>query len=190
MGQTMDRKTKALIDGLPPALRNLMLTRTVEEGDCLIWTGMTCVAFTRVPRCHYDYLGAHTKASRSLRRTISEAMEGKPLGKRVASCMCGTPLCVHPAHLSVMTRKAAMQRASAAGKIKGAATTARNRVSGLRRRKLTDDQIREILARSEESQSRLALEFGVSRATIGSILHRKRRASDDIWSAVFWRLAA
>jgi hypothetical protein len=41
----MDRKTKALIDGLPPALRNLMLTRTVEEGECLIWTGMTCAAF-------------------------------------------------------------------------------------------------------------------------------------------------
>ena len=117
-------------------------------------------------------------------------MAGKPLGKFVASCMCGTPLCVHPGHLSVMTRKAAMQLASAAGKIRGAATTARNRLSGLRRRKLTDDQIREILARSEESQSRLALEFGVSRATIGSILRGKRRASDDIWSAVFMRLAA
>jgi hypothetical protein len=73
----MDRKTKALIDGLPPALRNLLLTRTEEEGECLIWTGMTCAAFTRVPRCHYDFTGAHTKASRSLRRTIAEAMAGK-----------------------------------------------------------------------------------------------------------------
>jgi DNA invertase Pin-like site-specific DNA recombinase len=63
-------------------------------------------------------------------------------------------------------------------------------LSGLRKRKLNDDQIREILARSEESQSRLALEFGVCRATIGNILRRKRRASDDIWSAVFMRLAA
>lgn len=186
----MDRKTKALIDELPRALRNLLLTRTEEEGECLIWTGMTCAAFTPVPRCHYDYTGAPTKASRSLRRTIAEAMAGKPLGKKVASCICGTPLCVHPGHIGVMTRKAAMQRASTAGKIKGAATTARNRLSGLRRRKLTDDQIRQILARSDESQSRLALEFGVCRATIGNIVHRKRHASDDVWSSVFMRLAA
>lgn len=186
----MDRKTKALIDELPRALRNLLLTRTEEEGECLIWTGMTCAAFTPVPRCHYDYTGAPTKASRSLRRTIAEAMAGKPLGKKVASCICGTPLCVHPGHIGVMTRKAAMQRASAAGKIKGAATTARNRLSGLRRRKLTDDQIRQILARSDESQSRLALEFGVARSTIGNVLSGKLRPTNDVWSSVFMRLAA
>ena len=186
----MDRKTKALIDELPRALRNLLLTRTEEEGECLIWTGMTCAAFTPVPRCHYDYTGAPTKASRSLRRTIAEAMAGKPLGKKVASCICGTPLCVHPGHIGVMTRKAAMQRASAAGKIKGAATTARNRLSGLRRRKLTDDQIRQILARSDESQSRLAQEFGVARSTIGNVLSGKLRPTNDVWSSVFMRLAA
>jgi hypothetical protein len=150
-----------------------------------------------------DLRGFHASAALPLRlqRRADESLAfaaahdcrgngGQALGKFVASCMCGTPLCVHPGHLSVMTRKAAMQRASAAGKIRGAATTARNRLSGLRKRKLNDDQIREILARSEESQSRLALEFGVCRATIGSILRRKRRASDDIWSAVFMRLAA
>jgi hypothetical protein len=188
----MDNKTRQMINALPPALRNLMLTRTYEEGDCLIWTGATCTARAPVPRCHYDYTGAPTKSSRSMRRIITEAIAGKPLGKMVVSCVCDTPSCVNPNHLHKMTRKGAMQRAAATGRLSGPRRQVANRLGARRRKnKLSDDQVRQILARSGESQRVLAREFGVSRAAIRNIYTGKRqRPVDDLWTSVFMRLAA
>ena len=188
MGRTMDIATREAILKLPLKLQELIRRKTVEEGECLLWTGS--ISIHDAPRCYCDYTGASRRPSQSMRRVLLEALAGRPLKKMIAVSMCGTRGCVNPTHLQKMTRKARMQRASACGTIRGPAVTARNSAIARKRRKLTDDQIRQILARSDERQWALAREFGVARSTIGNVLSGKLRPTNDVWSSVFARLAA
>ena len=184
----MDRATREAIRKLPHALQEMIRRKTTEEGECLLWTGG--ISMRDAPRCYCDYTGASTRPSQSLRRVLLEALAGRSLGKMVAVSMCGTRGCVNPTHLQKMTRKARMQRASALGTVRGPAVTARNSAIARKRRSLTDDQIRQILARRGESQRVLAQEFGVAKSTIGNVLSGKLRPANDVWSAVFMRLVA
>jgi len=187
-GRTMDRATREAILKLPLTLQEMIRRKTTEEGECLLWTGS--ISLRDAPRCYCDYTGASKRPSQSLRRVLLEALAGRPLGKMVAVSMCGTRGCVNPTHLQKMSRKARMQRASALGTVCGPAVTARNSAIARKRRSLTDDQIRQILARRDDRQWVLAREFGVARSTIGNVLSGKLRPTNDVWSGVFARLTA
>ena len=193
MGQTMDEKAHKSISMLPEWVQDLLAASTVEEGECLLWTGPTIAvnnkSRTKVAICKRDLDGGRISSSKPVRRLLLEVMAGKPLGKMVAVCTCGTTMCVNIAHLIPSNRRYAMQRAAKAGKFSGPAARARCTRAARTRAKLTDDQVREIMLRTETAKQ-LALEYGVSDDLINKIRCGKRRPFDDVWSNVFSRLAA
>ena len=128
-----------------------ILARTVEEGDCLIWTGYAHDG--KFPR-----LGA-----RPARRVVYEAVHG-PLPKRLqVSARCKNPLCVHPDCLFAQTR-------SKANKSRQDAYTFCANVAAARRKSadLNIEIIREIRA-SSLSNSELGAIYGKHRCYIATI---------------------
>jgi hypothetical protein len=93
---------------------------------------------------------------------VGEIPEG-----RVVCHSCDERKCVNPDHLWVGTR--AHNQADMARKMRAAQGETWHLA------KLTDDQVREIFARGNESTASLAAEFGVSTATVSRIRQRKTR---------------
>ncbi|MES2909856.1 MAG: hypothetical protein V4718_00620 [Pseudomonadota bacterium] len=108
-----------------------LLARTVEEGDCLLWTGHASEG--KFPRW----------GARPARRVVYEAIHG-PLSRRLqVSAHCKNPLCVHPNCLFAQTR-------GKANKSRQDAQTFRANVAAAQRKRssLTIEIVREIRASS------------------------------------------
>lgn len=132
--------------------------------SCWLWTGY---CFTS-GHGQFGYDGKIIKAHR-----FSWLLAGNQIPEEMCilhapHVICGNRNCVNPAHLRVGTQSENMKDKISDG------TSAR----GIKhpKCKLTEQQVREIRARSDENQKELAEEFGVSTATISSILSRKRWA--------------
>ena len=96
-------------------------------------------------------------------------MENGPLGTDQHVChSCDTPLCVNPRHLFAGTHADNMQDASIKGRLS---------VPRPGRRKLSDEQVQEVIAlcRNGHTQLSVAHQFGVSKGFVSLLLSGKRR---------------
>jgi hypothetical protein len=136
-----------------------LLNRTVEEGDCLLWTGYVG---NMVPQVSH---GGNVVAVRRLMLKL--------LGKELrpgdhASTKCRNPLCVHPDHISHRNKQqhaAAMSKSSNRNDFMRAAKVA---ASKRKNSKLTMEQAREIRM-SQESGPVLAARFGINKEWVNRI---------------------
>lgn len=89
----------AIPESVPEWLAKALRKHTVEEGDCLIWTGWLSYGSPKVVHAHWRELGLRTKGV-SVRRELTEAIKGRPMRKRMfAMTTCCDERCVNPAHL-------------------------------------------------------------------------------------------
>ena len=140
--------------------------RSIEVGDCWEWQG---------------YFTPHGKTPVSKGKgklIIVRRVMAIELGllhtssKKVTGMRCRNWRCVNPEHLQVMTRQVFIKRAlenRAGGKFMAKRKACEQR---RKRAKLTIDQVRAIRA-SDAKGSKLAIDYGVSEATI-SLIKRGR----------------
>jgi hypothetical protein len=134
-----------------------LLAKTVQQGECLLWTGHTTG----------NGYGGIKHRGRTLRahRVSYELHTGPiPAGMEVLH-RCDVPACVNPEHLFLGTHADNMKDKSAKGRV------ARNFGEANGRAKLTDEQVRIInerfVPRDRRNGARaLAREFGVSHFSI------------------------
>ena len=103
-----------------------------------------------------------------VRRHIAEAM-GLPVQGKLATYRCGNPLCVHPDHLMVITRKKLQQRI---------AKEQSHQMNPLRRKKISDRarihakltlEQAQAIRDAEGTQREIAKLFGITQATVSVI---------------------
>jgi len=129
--------------------------------SCWLWTGY-CGKFGHG---RFGYDGKKVLAHRfSWLLAGNEIPEGMCI-LHAPHVICGHPNCVNPAHLRVGSFAENMRDTISDG--------TSNRGTKHPKCKLTEAQVREIRARSEESQTSLGAEFGVSHQTISLIILRK-----------------
>ena len=133
--------------------------RVNKTDTCWLWTG--CCA----KKSGYGMLGLNQKMYFAHR--VSWVLYDKiiPEGLEILHS-CRSKNCVNPAHLSAGTHAQNM-----ADMIRdGTLVNGENHPQAI----LTDEQVREIRARSTENRRILGEEYGVARNTISKIIHRKR----------------
>ena len=123
----------------------------------------------------------------SLRRIMVEAKLNRPLGKLVATYICGNSECVRLEHLGAITRSALQKRNEAAmNAIQHARKSHRIAMKARARSKLNPAIVQQIRD-ADEPQREIARRYGVSQATVGSI--RRGMTWRDLTNP-FARLAA
>ena len=134
----------------------------VDKEGCWEWRGAIHQKVNPVPVMSWK--GSTNKVRRFLAIELGVAFEGG-----VATCKCGNPLCVKPAHIEVITRSE-LQRRLSARMLHQLQTARRAKISEAKRAKakLTAEMVQEIRT-STESQAALARRFGVSQATVSEI---------------------
>lgn len=142
-----------------------ILSRCVEEGDCLMWTGH--VSKDRLP------IISENKAKKSARRKLYEAIKGAELPKsKIVRMSCGNHLCLNPDHLQALTIAQARKADGKAGKYSTPAMQITRTRNARARGKLTLEQAREIRA-SSLSLRQLAEIYGVDKSNIAHIKQGK-----------------
>jgi len=127
-----------------------LIEKTVEEGDCLIWTG--CCANGKWPQWNIDYRPT------PVRRTLWEQVHERSAKRLEVGTSCGTPKCVHPDHLVARSRSQRMK-----GIPLSPANVARVALGRRRKSKLNIDLVRQIRASDEPGnvvEERLGLKAG------------------------------
>lgn len=90
-------------------MKDKILSRCVEEGDCLIWQGP--FSDSHMPVMHVP---GH-KGVRHVRRVLYRELHGEiPQGK-VITPVCGNRACLCPQHLNAVTKKRSAQIAAKRG---------------------------------------------------------------------------
>jgi hypothetical protein len=144
-----------------------LMQRTSVEGDCIEWLG-------------YSYEGNNPQVSHAGKmvavRKLVMLLSGRKLPDRAYyKTTCGNDLCVRLEHIKVVDTQKHM--AAMAKNVRHNAPTriAKLQASAINRRKLTDEQVQDILLSSGSSRA-LALQYGVSPGTISKVKgHRARR---------------
>lgn len=139
-----------------------VMSRVIEVGDCLEWTG----AYSeRIPAINLK--GKMVTVRRAL--AIDLQLLSECCTDKVAVVRCGNWRCVAPDHVRVITRKKLQQQTANAGHRASQIIANRKRSMRARRRgKLTEEQVAEIRD-AQDTQRQLAKRFGVSQATIFAI---------------------
>lgn len=154
-----------------------------DSGKCWLWTACTSSYGYGILRINGRNHGAHR---------VSYELNVAPIPKGYDCCHhCDNPLCVNPSHLFAGTRKDNLNDMRAKGRAVYQANPeklARGDRNGARthpekilrgenngKAKLTNDQVRDIRRRvnAGEKQNALAIEFGVLKSTINSIIKRR-----------------
>jgi len=144
-----------------------LMQRTSVEGDCIEWSG-------------YVYAGNNPQVSHAgkmvaVRKLVMLLNERKVPDRAYYKTTCGNDLCVRLEHIKVVDHKKHM--AAMAKKVRHNAPTrvAKLQASAISRRKLTDEQVQDILLSSGSSRELAAL-YGVSPSTISKVKgYRARR---------------
>jgi len=137
-----------------------LLARTVEEGDCLVWTGYA--QHRKYPQWRIKNI------NRPARRIVYEAVHGPLRPGLQVGINCECELCVHPDHLVARPKKLAMRKVKMTRSKRLNIANARRANS-----KLTIDIVREIRASAEPGnviELRLGLQKGyASRIRLGKV---------------------
>lgn len=144
-----------------------LMQRSSPEGDCIEWQG-------------YAYAGNYPQVSHdgkmtAVRKLVMLLNERKVPERAYYKTTCGNDLCVRLEHIKVVDHKKHMM-----GMAKNVRHNAPTRIAKLQkvaasRRKLTDEQVQQIIL-SDESSRVLAAAYGVSKGTILKVkAHRARR---------------
>jgi hypothetical protein len=144
-----------------------LMQRTSVEGDCIEWLG-------------YSYEGNNPQVSHAgkmvaVRKLVMLLNERKVPDRAYFKTTCCNDLCVRLEHIKVMDTKKHM--AAMAKNVRHNAPTriAKLQAAAVGRRKLSDEQVQDILLSSGSSRA-LALQYGVSPGTISKVKgHRARR---------------
>lgn len=148
-----------------------ILSRCVEEGDCLMWTGH--VSKDRLP------IITENRAKKSARRKLYEAIKGAELPKnKIVRMKCGNHLCMNPDHLQVLTIAQARKADGKAGRYSTPIMQITRTRSSRARGKLTLEQAREIRA-SSLSLRKLSEIYGVDKSNIAHIKNGKAWADHE-----------
>ena len=141
--------------------------RSVEDGDCTIWTGFS----------YGNGAGAHMNGKKFMVvRALWEAKHGPiPDGKRLR-CTCQRKLCISLDHRKLMTYKQIAKEVGALGLMGGPVRGAKIAATKRKQAKTTDADVRAI-RESTESCSVLAARYGVSRAAISK--YRRHASRKD-----------
>lgn len=131
------------------------LSHVEKTDDCWLWTG--------AKTCGYGRFGVGDKVFVSS-RVAYELWVGEIPDGLVVRHKCRNRHCVNPEHLETGT-----QSENVADTLRDG-TMARGEKMGSA--KLTEDQVRDIRNRVNQTHQALADEFGVSRRTIGFIINR------------------
>ena len=135
--------------------------KVVEVGDCWEWQGAMQTT-SPVPTMNFE------GKVKPVRRHLAEAM-GLPVQGKLATYRCGNPLCVHPDHLMVITRKKLQQRI---------AKEFKHHTNPLRLKKLSDKararsklnmELAQAIRDAEGTQRDIAARFGITQATVSVI---------------------
>lgn len=133
-----------------------LMKRTVENGDCLLWTGYM--------QNHQVPMARHDGKMQSVRKLIAHLNGEDVSANRYWVADCGNKKCVSPEHTKMLKPKEHFKRM--AKLLNGnPAKVAIKTSKGNGMRKVTDEQIKEII-HSDESASCLAEKFGVSKETV------------------------
>lgn len=138
-------------------LRDLILSRCVEVGDCLEWQGGLNSAGHPV-MTYRQYRGG------MVRRMLADAMDRDIEGK-VLRMKCMNKRCINPEHTLAGTRQQACKQAGKAGRLSAPTKRLRCYIARMRWAKLTPEKIADIRASSEPDRV-LAARHNVSIKTI------------------------
>jgi hypothetical protein len=145
-----------------------LMDRTSVEGDCIEWLG-------------YLYQGnnpqvCHAGKMVAVRKLVILLSGRKVPDRSYFKTTCGNDLCIRPEHIKVVDHKKHM--ISMAKKVIHNAPTrvAKLQASAINRRKLTDEQVQDILFSSGSSRQ-LGAQYGVSASTISKIKSHQTRRS-------------
>jgi hypothetical protein len=141
-----------------PLLDAYVESRTVEDGDCLRWTGYT---FGGHPG------GTVDRRKVLIRRALWESEHGPIPAGRIIRCTCETPRCVAIEHLVCTTMKRLTKQLGAGGVMSGPVRSAR--IAAAKRAgkqaRVSQEDVRAIRA-SDEPGKVLAARYGLSESTI------------------------
>ncbi len=142
--------------------------RTIEVGDCWIWQGYMA---NGSPQVYYQ------GKVKTVRRVMRELISGVAPAKHLSiGTKCGDPKCINPDHFICRTRQQHMSHMACQLDQKDIGRRIKLREAAKKRglQKLTDDQIKDILA-SDLSGAELGRRLNVSRGLIGLIRRGKSR---------------
>lgn len=137
------------------------LDSTVEEADCILWTGCT-------NKDGYPIYKAYGCGCRLVRRGMFELTKGPLLPRIPIGTKCGERKCINPDHLFQSTTQQIAKRAAKRGAFSSATRAAKIAKSKRAKGKLTIEKAREIRM-SDESGPVLALRYGVDKSLINGI---------------------
>jgi len=144
-----------------------LMERTSAEGDCIEWSG-------------YVYAGNNPQVSHdgkmiAVRKLVMLLHERKLPERAYYKITCGNDLCVRLEHIKVVEHKKHMTQMAKMVLHNAPTRIAKLQQMAFSRRKLSDQQVQDIIM-SDESSRTLAAVYGVSRSTISKVkAHRARR---------------
>lgn len=154
-----------------------ILSKCVEEGDCLEWQGRMN---NRVPKTYMDGM------DRPVRRVLWESVNGPIKPGWFATCGCGNHRCVKLDHIRLMTPKMMGKKAARSGVF--ASPQRRAAIAATRRKnsKLTPEQVQQV--REAVSGAQAARDLGISKSMASKIRRGDAWADHMRGASVFgWR---
>lgn len=138
-----------------------IIDRTLEEGDCLLWTGAT-------GESGHPIYKPGTGPCTLVRRDVFRLAGGTLIPRQPIDTTCGDKRCVNPEHMVQSTISKIAKKAAVRGAWSGLARKVKIAEAKRGTMKLTIYQAREIRA-SDETGPVLALRYGVDKSLINNI---------------------
>ena len=160
-------------------LLDYVRARTIEDGDCLLWTG---TLYNGHPG------GTLDRKKILIRRALYERANGAIPAGKIIRCTCNTRLCVHLDHNKLTTYRDVATECGALGLMSG--PVRRARIAAAKRAgpqsKLTQDDARAIRV-SDAPLSVLSARYRISESTVSRIKRSETRREfvGNVWAGLF-----
>jgi len=146
-----------------------IVSRCVEEGDCLLWTGG--LDGHGRPQCR------HLGKSAYVRRVLRELVDGKPVpAGLVVACTCGNRLCVSTRCSLVASNKTRAELAARRGAFSNAAKSARIAITRAAQSRFNAEAIERVRSHPGTAKA-AAKEVGMSHSHAKAIRRGESRAA-------------